>query len=1025
MTYAEIQPPPEATGGSARDIAAVWKANASRLSTWTMERLVNRSDAWGLYVRWTDNGHEHRTTTAPAKKDRGKVLLTLAVLEGHFCGLPGQIIGLHTVSPNNACLWFSFDFDNHNHDPEVAARNLQQAMLLVEHLRDYGFTAILEDSNGDGGYHVWVLLSARAPSNVVYAFVQKLIEELGITAEGFPKQPEIASDGYGNFLRVPGKHHSGDHWSRIYSYGRWLVGQEAIDALIDAPLSDVLLLPDPPADDEVRQTAVINSELRPRTPGAGRRLDADIALDCLNHLGADVADDRTSWIKIGQILHDIDPMLFGEWDRWSRQSAKFRDGECASKWKGFGRRSGRKATLGTLVYMARRAGAAIRFFEVSEPMVSSGRVAPQDEERPVFDDEDSPPPADQLTQITQRAGGGSNGKSSKPPVRPEVTLPGGATEINEAAGKLGPLLAATTKLFVRGGAIVALAKDDKGEIILRPVKNATLPSAFERVAKLVKLGDEGELLPATCTEQCAKVIASSEAFLSAMPPIKLLSPCPVLVERGGQLITITGYDRDSGIYASGGEPDDVSLDDAVILLNCVLQDFRFATESDRARAIAALITPALVFGDLLGGRAPVDLGEADASQSGKGYRNRLNAAIYRTVVQAVTQKKGGVGSLEESFNSKLIRGAAFISIDNVRGAIDSPAIESFLTEDSYSARMPFQPDVEIDPRRIVLQLTSNKADITVDLANRSSCVRILKQPQDYAYASFPEGDILDHVRANQPRFLGAVFAVVRAWYAAGKPLSDEVRHDFRKWAKTIDWIVQNLLGQAPLLDGHRETQQRMANPSLNWLRDVALAVKRDGRLGCRLHASELLDILAADGTVEIPGIPADGNIESEPRRKSALQAVGKRLGHCFKNDSSASVDGLNIERLLEHDIVAQRDNKIYVFSLASESGTSPDAQEATRGTSGKNGFHDAPADGKRDISPDVSPDQSPDDSPDNSSSSPDSPDGAYRPITAAFQKQILSVTDHQGSQGKNHVFSAPNYESVDDHPLRGRRKISP
>jgi hypothetical protein len=62
----------------------------------------------------------------------------------------------------------------------------------------------------------------------------------------------------------------------------------------------------------------------------------------------------------------------------------------------------------------------------------------------------------------------------------------------------------------------------------------------------------------------------------------------------------------------------VPLVDAVALLYEMYADFHFATPADLARALAAAITPALVFGKLLGGRAPVDLGESDVSQSGKG-----------------------------------------------------------------------------------------------------------------------------------------------------------------------------------------------------------------------------------------------------------------------------------------------------------------------------------------------------------------------------------------------------------------------
>lgn len=35
--------------------------------------------------------------------------------------------------------------------------------------------------------------------------------------------------------------------------------------------------------------------------------------------------------------------------------------------------------------------------------------------------------------------------------------------------------------------------------------------------------------------------------------------------------------------------------------------------------------------------------------------------------------------------------------------------------------------------RVIVQLTSNRAEITTDLANRSACVRILKQPENYRF----------------------------------------------------------------------------------------------------------------------------------------------------------------------------------------------------------------------------------------------------------------------------------------------------
>lgn len=494
--------------------------------------------------------------------------------------------------------------------------------------------------------------------------------------------------------------------------------------------------------------------------------------------------------------------------------------------------------------------------------------------------------------------------------RSPVFLPGGNVSITDCGASLGQLLAEPQQHFFRGGAIVTLTRDDFNEPIIEPLRAAHMASAFESVATLltyVKRDGEFHAQRAVCSEQQAKLIMHSTSFQQELPKLRLLSPCPVLIERNGELLEVNGYDEPSGIWTHGPPTQEVSLQEAVELLEQMLCDFRFATPADRARALAAVITPALTLGQLIRGRAPVDLGEADCSQSGKGYRNKLTAAIYCQRVRAVTQKKGGVGSLEESFSSALIRGRNFICLDNVRGHIDSPAIESFLTEDSFLARVPHQSAIEIDPRRYIVQLTSNKADLTIDLANRSSCIRILKQPAGFRFRKFPEGDMEDHVRAHQPRYLGAVFAVIRAWHAAEKPRTDETRHDFRPWAQTLDWIVQNILKTGPLLDGHRETQIRMATPILNWLRNLAIAVREADRLDQWLRPNALLDLM--DNGVET---------KEETARSNALRDMGRKLALCFNADGPCRVDEFEIERRESADEKNRKDIREYRFRVSGE-----------------------------------------------------------------------------------------------------------
>jgi hypothetical protein len=490
---------------------------------------------------------------------------------------------------------------------------------------------------------------------------------------------------------------------------------------------------------------------------------------------------------------------------------------------------------------------------------------------------------------------------SNPVDLPEVIMPGGSQTISLSAAELGQLLARTNTVFNRGGAIVSIAGSGSGAPVVEPIRPAAMPSKFESVARLMRHGgrqnqDTGRLIPTICSESSSRVLMASDPFRSALPSLSIIACCPVLVcDDTGGIREVCGYDEATGIYAQGTPAVDVPLDRAVSLVKGVFADFRFASKGDEARALANLITPALICGQLITDRAPIDLGEADDSQSGKGYRNRVTAALYGDSVQTVTQRKGGVGSLEESFNRRLMQGANFVALDNIRGAIDSPAIESFLTEDTYHARVPYA-DAVIDPRRTIVQLTSNRADITKDLANRSSCVRIQKQPLGYKFRSYPEGDLLAHVRANQPLYLGAVFAIVRAWWDSGRLRTSESRHDFRGWAQVLDWICQNILGTCPIMDGHRDAQLRITTPALNWLRDISLVVKRTHQTDQWLRTNDIIRLVQDEPNVDLPGLRSEADIEDESVHRSVLQACGRRLKKCFEKDDRIIIDGIEIQK---------------------------------------------------------------------------------------------------------------------------------
>lgn len=510
---------------------------------------------------------------------------------------------------------------------------------------------------------------------------------------------------------------------------------------------------------------------------------------------------------------------------------------------------------------------------------------------------------------------------------PQLRLPGDNVSVTTSAREAGGLLGATGRHFSRGGVLTAKRIDQDENPVLETVRPASFISVIEEVARPVKWS-RGEKCwaPAVVTKSAAEAILCAEPFQSALPCIRGLTRCPVLIERDGQIVEVAEYDRPSGIYAGGHRAEEVPLKNAKELLGSLLNDFLFASPSDRSRAMAALITPALVFGGLLPGRASAILVEADDSQAGKGYFCRLVAAVYADIPATVTQNRG-VGSLEESFDMVISKGRSFICVDNVRGSFNSSKIESFLTEDEYLARTPFLPPIQIDPRKTILLVTSNAAEFTKDFSNRTSAICLRKQPASYHFAEFAEGDLIAYVRTHQPRYLGAVFSVIKEWHSAGKPRNSTPNHDFRVWCQILDWIVTELLGEAPLMEGHRQIQKRTASPHLTWLRAVALAAGVQRRLGEWLRPNGVLDIVSEAGDIEIPGHKDGEDIENEDVRLKVYRAIGKRLGACFGGDGDlVDLGGYLVERRETPD-EAGRTRKEYQFDLPHPTESSPSAPE--------------------------------------------------------------------------------------------------
>jgi hypothetical protein len=494
---------------------------------------------------------------------------------------------------------------------------------------------------------------------------------------------------------------------------------------------------------------------------------------------------------------------------------------------------------------------------------------------------------------------------TSPPTKPILYLPSdGLTKINESASQCFQGMADSQEYFLRDGVFVKPRPSETEGIILNPIDNHEFPSQLEYVFEVARKGrtKTGKVVAnfVNCDQKEAKVLLScTDEMLRYSQPLRILAASPVIIERNGAPFVLQkGYHREEGgIYIINGfDIPSMTLAEAKERLLDLFTDYVFVSPSDESRAVAQLLSPALKLGNLLpGADFPLDVALADQSQGGKTHRMRFIALVYGEKAYSLTKTRGGVGSLDEAVAAALISGKLFILVDNVRGEFDSQILESILRgTGSVSARVPYRKAVLAQTGRSVWQVTSNAAQFTVDLANRSIVTNHKKQPEAYRHKSKAGwGDeVYGYIREHQGEYLAAVHTIVGEWITRGKPRTDENRHNFRAWVQSLDYILSEILGLPKLMDDHNHAHRALSSPNHAWLRQIIIAVVKERGKPCTIRAGEMGDIADYQG-IPIPNLRNSVSADDDLRNK----AIGKLLMPIFKEAETAKIEDFYIQRI--------------------------------------------------------------------------------------------------------------------------------
>ena len=376
---------------------------------------------------------------------------------------------------------------------------------------------------------------------------------------------------------------------------------------------------------------------------------------------------------------------------------------------------------------------------------------------------------------------------------PALQLPGDGHLVGNFAAELGNLLQGHG-IFARKGC--AFTIDSEGQK-LEPASPAWLRTWVEKHVRPYKVrqSEQGTIrLVRTMPDDTARAVLVSPQFLEQLALVERFHPCPMpwLRDNGTIELLPVGLDTESRTYTAnpGFQIATLPIAEARVELDDVLEEFAWPQDKGRSKSvqIAAMLT---VFASGImpqGATRPVFLFVANSEGSGKTLLAILCGAPYReTPVETAPREES---EWSKKLLSGVIAGRKLILLDNLKGHLNSPALEAYTTSSHFSGRiLGVSKEFQGEAGATVL-ITGNSLTISPDLRRRSLFVELFLQELRAEDREFRRTlDAVELVKLR-PAILSALWSLVSAWDTAGRPKSSRMNSSFPRWADTIAGIVE-------------------------------------------------------------------------------------------------------------------------------------------------------------------------------------------------------------------------------------------
>lgn len=374
------------------------------------------------------------------------------------------------------------------------------------------------------------------------------------------------------------------------------------------------------------------------------------------------------------------------------------------------------------------------------------------------------------------------------------------TVVNDAAYALVEYNADEPTIFVRGGALARVVRDEDGAPTIQQLNAGALLHTLGDAADwvLIHIGDDGgEVVDVFPPADVVRAVLSAGAW-PGIPAIEGVVNAPTFAP-DGTLHDAPGYNPATRLYNASSlalgdttpTPANVAAAKSLIV-DDLLHDFPFKDQASRTHAVALLLLPFVR--PMIAGATPLHLIDAPTPGSGKGLLTAACAlpAIGRDVHSLAP------GENEDEWRKRLtatlLMGGTHISIDNIRKPLDSGVLSSVLTQEYVEDRILGQSANAKLKVRAVWCANGNNIMPSDEIARRSVWIRLdANAEKPWERDGFKHPNLRAWILENRAAIVTAAVTLVRAWIDAGQPAyTGRGKGSYDDWSRVMGGILHTV-----------------------------------------------------------------------------------------------------------------------------------------------------------------------------------------------------------------------------------------